>query len=114
MIRERPSIPDGPRWYLLAMLVHLRVRDLVLIDDLDLPLSPGFNVLTGETGAGKSLVATAIHLLLGRKASPDIVRRGAAEAERKLHLPVERIPVGAAQEKTGDQRITDRGRLADL
>ncbi|MEN8149229.1 MAG: DNA repair protein RecN [Planctomycetota bacterium] len=62
------------------MLVHLRVRDLVLIDDLDLPLSPGFNVLTGETGAGKSLVATAIHLLLGRKTKPDIVRRGADEA----------------------------------
>jgi len=63
------------------MLVHLRVHDLVLIDDLDLPLSPGFNVLTGETGAGKSLVATAIHLLLGRRSSPDIVRRGAAEAK---------------------------------
>jgi DNA repair protein RecN (Recombination protein N) len=63
------------------MLVHLRVHDLVLIDELDLALSPGFNVLTGETGAGKSLVATAIHLLLGRKANADIVRRGAAEAE---------------------------------
>jgi len=62
------------------MLVHLRVRDLVLIDDLDLPLAAGFTVMTGETGAGKSLVATAIHLLLGRKSSPDIVRLGAAEA----------------------------------
>jgi DNA repair protein RecN (Recombination protein N) len=63
------------------MLVHLHVRDLVLIEALDLPLAAGFNVLTGETGAGKSLVATAVGLLLGRKISGDVVRRGAKEAE---------------------------------
>ena len=40
------------------MLTQIRIRDLVLIDELDLDLSPGFNVLTGETGTGKSLVAT--------------------------------------------------------
>jgi len=63
------------------MLTHLRVRDLVLIEELDLRLSPGFNVLTGETGAGKSLVVTALDLLLGRRASSELVRRGADEAE---------------------------------
>ena len=63
------------------MLVHLRVRDLVLIEELDLDLAPGLNVLTGETGAGKSLVATAIGLLLGRKVPGEVVRRGANEAE---------------------------------
>lgn len=63
------------------MLTHLRVRDLVLIEELDLELSPGFNVLTGETGAGKSLVATALDLLLGRRASSELVRRDADEAE---------------------------------
>jgi DNA repair protein RecN (Recombination protein N) len=63
------------------MLAHLRVRYLVLIDELDLTLSPGLNVLTGETGAGKSLVATAMDLLLGRRASGELVRRGAEEAE---------------------------------
>jgi DNA repair protein RecN (Recombination protein N) len=63
------------------MLAHLRVRDLVLIDELDLALSPGLNVLTGETGAGKSLVATAVDLLLGRRASGELVRRGGREAE---------------------------------
>ena len=63
------------------MLVHLKVRDLVLIEELDLPLAAGFNVLTGETGAGKSLVATAVGLLLGRKGTSDVVRRGAVEAE---------------------------------
>jgi DNA repair protein RecN (Recombination protein N) len=63
------------------MLSQLRVRDLVLIEELDLALSPGFNVLTGETGAGKSLVAAALDLLLGRRASSELVRRGADEAE---------------------------------
>lgn len=63
------------------MLAHLRVRDLVLIDELDLALSPKLNVLTGETGAGKSLVAAAVDLLLGRRATGELVRRGAKEAE---------------------------------
>ncbi len=63
------------------MLVRLRVKDLVLIEDLDLELGPGFHVLTGETGAGKSLVAAAVGLLLGWKAGSGAVRRGAREAE---------------------------------
>ncbi|MCP4675900.1 MAG: DNA repair protein RecN [Deltaproteobacteria bacterium] len=63
------------------MLAHLRIRDFVLIDELDLELSSGFNVLTGETGAGKSLVAAAMDLLLGRRGRGDLVRRAAKEAE---------------------------------
>ena len=63
------------------MLAHLKVRDLVLIDELDLEFSPGFNVLTGATGAGKSLVVTALDLLLGRRGQSGLVRRGANEAE---------------------------------
>ena len=63
------------------MLSSLRIRDLVLIDSLDLTLSTKFNVLTGETGAGKSLIATAMDLLLGRRGSQGLVRRGCEEAE---------------------------------
>lgn len=63
------------------MLLQLKVSDLVLIDSLDLELHPGFNVLTGETGAGKSLIATAIDLVLGRRARGDLVRKGRDEAE---------------------------------
>ena len=63
------------------MLAQLRVRELVLIEELDLELAPGFNALTGETGAGKSLVVAAFDLLMGRRASSELVRRGAAEAE---------------------------------
>jgi len=59
------------------VLTELRVRDLAVIADVTLPLSPGLNVLTGETGAGKSMLVDALALLLGERASSDIVRPGA-------------------------------------
>ena len=59
------------------MLAELRVRDLAVIADVTLPLAPGLNVLTGETGAGKSMLVDALALLLGERASGDIVRPGA-------------------------------------
>jgi DNA repair protein RecN (Recombination protein N) len=63
------------------MLATLRVRNFVLIDQLELELGPGLNVLTGETGAGKSIIVDAIGLLLGGRASPDVIRHGADDAE---------------------------------
>src|SRR5437762_1001642 len=74
MLRPYSNIPapvDG------AMLTELRVRDLAVIADVTLPFQPGLNVLTGETGAGKSMVVDALALLLGERASADIVRPGA-------------------------------------
>src|SRR5579872_5523117 len=62
------------------MLTALRVRNVVIIESLVLPLSPGFNVLSGETGAGKSIIVGAIGLLLGERASADLVRTGADRA----------------------------------
>jgi len=59
------------------VLTELRVRDLAVIADVALPLNPGLNVLTGETGAGKSMLVDALALLLGERASADIVRPGA-------------------------------------
>jgi len=59
------------------VLTELRVRDLAVIADVTLPFQPGLNVLTGETGAGKSMVVDALALLLGERASGDIVRPGA-------------------------------------
>lgn len=58
------------------MLTELRVRNFAIIDDLHLRFHPGFNVLTGETGAGKSIIIDAIELLLGTKASQEMVRSG--------------------------------------
>jgi DNA repair protein RecN (Recombination protein N) len=59
------------------VLTELRVRDLAVIADVSLPLEPGLNVLTGETGAGKSMLVDALALLLGERASADLVRPGA-------------------------------------
>lgn len=63
------------------MLAQLTVRNVVLIERLVLELAPGFNVVTGETGAGKSMVVDALSLVLGGRARPDLVRGGAEEAE---------------------------------
>jgi DNA repair protein RecN (Recombination protein N) len=62
------------------MLHELRVENLLLLDRAELRLTPGLNVLTGETGAGKTLLAQALDLLLGGRAGSGIVRGGAAEA----------------------------------
>jgi DNA repair protein RecN (Recombination protein N) len=63
------------------LLAQLTVRNVVLIERLVLELAPGFNVVTGETGAGKSMVVDALSLVLGGRARPDLVRAGAGEAE---------------------------------
>ncbi|XXY46516.1 DNA repair protein RecN [Sorangium sp. So ce269] len=63
------------------MLVALRVKNFILMDALELRLEAGFNVLTGETGAGKSIVVGALSLVLGGRASAEQIRPGADEAE---------------------------------
>lgn len=62
------------------MLIELRIRDYAVIDELTLELGPGLNALTGETGAGKSIIVGALSLLLGERASSDDVRVGADRA----------------------------------
>ena len=62
------------------MLLELRVENLLLIERAELRLAPGLNAITGETGAGKTVLAHALDLLLGGKPRPGIVRPGAAEA----------------------------------
>src|SRR5215831_7312009 len=64
----------------LAMLLGLTIRDVVLIDRLDLAFRQGLCVLTGETGAGKSILLDALGLALGRRAEAGLVRAGAAQA----------------------------------
>jgi DNA repair protein RecN (Recombination protein N) len=62
------------------MLRLLRIRNLAVIEAVEVELEPGFNVLTGETGAGKSILVEAVGLLLGARASADLVRTGEAQA----------------------------------
>src|SRR3954464_13862281 len=67
------AIPD-------PMLLEIRVENLLLIERAELRLAPGLNAITGETGAGKTVLAHALDLLLGGKARSGIVRPGASEA----------------------------------
>jgi DNA repair protein RecN (Recombination protein N) len=62
------------------MLIELRIRNFAIIESLTLPLAPGFNVLSGETGAGKSIIVGALGLLLGERASADLIRTGQERA----------------------------------
>jgi len=62
------------------MLTELRIRNFAIIESVTLPLGEGFNVLSGETGAGKSIIVGALGLLLGERASADLIRSGAEQA----------------------------------
>ncbi|MCH7992098.1 MAG: DNA repair protein RecN [Gemmatimonadetes bacterium] len=74
------------------MLVELRIRDYAVVEDLTLELGPGLNTLTGETGAGKSIIVGALSLLLGERASVDVVRAGAQRATVEAVFDVEHVP----------------------
>ena len=62
------------------MLQRLRIENLAVVEDVTLDFQPGLNVLTGSTGAGKSLIVGAVNLLLGERAPADLIRGGRAEA----------------------------------
>jgi DNA repair protein RecN (Recombination protein N) len=85
------------------MLVSLRIRNLALIEDLTWELGPGFNILTGETGAGKSILIDALSLLLGERADKTLIRTGAdacaveAELELKDEARLRQINVALAE-----------------
>src|SRR5437879_8264705 len=68
------SVPGRP------VLVELRLENYAVVDNLVVEFAPGLNLLTGETGAGKSILIDALALLLGEKASPDVIRAGAERA----------------------------------
>ncbi len=61
----------------MSMLSELLIRNLAIIDEVQVPFQPGFNVLTGETGAGKSIIIHALNFLLGARSDIDLIRTGA-------------------------------------
>jgi DNA repair protein RecN (Recombination protein N) len=75
------------------MLDVLRIENYALIDSLEVEFRPGFNVLTGETGAGKSIIVGALNLVLGARASNDVVRAGAKRAKINAVFSLPRVPI---------------------
>ncbi|HEO71666.1 MAG TPA: DNA repair protein RecN, partial [Candidatus Hydrogenedentes bacterium] len=76
------------------MLETLRIKNYALIDDIEIDFRDGFHVLTGETGAGKSIIVGALNLVLGMRASSDVVREGTPRTEVDAAF---RIPQGSAR-----------------
>jgi DNA repair protein RecN (Recombination protein N) len=107
------------------VLLELRIENLLLIERAELRLGPGLNAITGETGAGKTILAHSFDLLMGGKARPQIVRPGAPEAyvEGVFELPdgllddpelaevAERLPEGVAELAIG-RRVSASGRTS--
>jgi DNA repair protein RecN (Recombination protein N) len=103
------------------MLTHLQIRDFAIIDSIELELRPGLTVLTGETGAGKSIVVDALQLLSGGRAGAEVVRAGAERAEisgtfdllrapRELKRWLEEQSIGAETELSVRRVIATDGR----
>jgi DNA repair protein RecN (Recombination protein N) len=86
------------------VLVELRLENYAVIDNLAVEFAPGLNLLTGETGAGKSILIDALALLLGDKASADVIRTGADKATISAVFEIE-----AGAEKTVEQILENNG-----
>lgn len=91
------------------MIEEIHIRDLGIITDARLPLEPGFSVLTGETGAGKTMVVTALGMLLGARSDATSVRNGAknALAEAVVRLPRGHRALALAEEAGGTTEEID-------
>ncbi|HKZ74366.1 MAG TPA: DNA repair protein RecN, partial [Steroidobacteraceae bacterium] len=74
------------------MLTFLQIRDFAIIDSIELEFRPGLTVLTGETGAGKSIIVDALQLLAGGRAGAEVVRHGAERAEVSATFDLARAP----------------------
>ncbi|MCG5499609.1 DNA repair protein RecN [Ectothiorhodospira lacustris] len=84
------------------MLTHIQIRDFAIVDELSLDLSAGMTALTGETGAGKSILVDALGLVLGDRADSTTVRHGAERAEISAHFDISReATAGAWLEEQG-------------
>src|SRR5882724_7501044 len=95
------------------MLRELQIRNFALIDELAVSFEPGLNVITGETGAGKTILMAALELAVGGKASSEVIRTGedeaAIEAVFALERPSVRAELGAAGfDGAGDELLVRR------
>src|SRR3990167_8211665 len=99
------------------MIQHLRIANFAIIDHLEISFAPGLNIITGETGAGKSIIIGAFSLLLGNRAQSDLVKPGAEEAvlEAMFNLPNdEELLIRRTISATGKGKIQLNGQLATM
>jgi len=96
------------------VLLELRVENYAVIDNLAVEFAPGLNLLTGETGAGKSILIDALALLLGEKASSEVIRHGAEKAMVSAVFEVEQGQVKVALEANGLDAAGDGGHPGHL
>ena len=89
------------------MLLNLNIIDLAVVDALDLDLQPGMSVLTGETGAGKSILLTALGLALGDRADSGYVRPNSKRAEVNLEFDLNKAPL--VKQWLEEQELDDEG-----
>jgi DNA repair protein RecN (Recombination protein N) len=89
------------------MLTHIQIRDFAIIDAVELELGPGLTVLTGETGAGKSILVDALLLAAGGRAGAEVVRHGAERAEVSATFAIQKN--SAATAWLADQSIEHEG-----
>ena len=105
----------GRRVYDRCVLRRLRIENLVLIREAELELAPGLNAITGETGAGKTILAQALGLLLGAKGDDSYVGAGGDEAyvEAELDLPDDLEELAELRPEDEDVLVTSRRVFAD-
>ena len=89
------------------MLIRLTVKDYVLIDSIELSLDPGFTVLTGETGAGKSILLGAISLILGGRSDAGSIKAGASRADIVAEFDTSDLPLVCSFLEEGDLGVED-------
>ncbi len=93
------------------MLRHLRIQNLALIDDIELSFEAGLNIITGETGAGKSLLMQGLALAVGGRATADLVRHDREEALVEAVFDTRGTSVGLALEAAGHSRLAEQDEL---
>ena len=89
------------------MLKSIDIKGLAVVDQLNLELEQGMTVLTGETGAGKSILLTAMKLCLGERADASLLRPGANKADLSLEFDITDLP--ASQQWLIDNDLDDEG-----
>src|SRR5258706_3878279 len=91
------------------MLTTLRIKNLALVADLTLELQPGYNVITGETGAGKSILIGALNLVLGERAERTLIRSGSDSCSVEAVFDTHRIhaPLNSFLDENGLEPCED-------